>query len=187
MTKHIQESEKFLTELVDILDTTLKKGNKSVNIFASASKMQIVNNYVLLFFDSFLQTIDDYNLSKNDIRVMLRIMKMMSFGNLIRISWSDVAKSLNIAPNNMPRHLKKLKEAGLIIEDSNNMYLNPQIIAKGKFLHKKDDLNNELERLLNLGASILETTNREASILTPALIKKRNKKHNIADNQEPPF
>ena len=58
--------------------------------------MPIINNYALLIHTAFLQTINDYNLTLNDVKVMLKIIEYMKFGNLVHLSWSKVAEDLNI-------------------------------------------------------------------------------------------
>ena len=50
--------------------------------------------------------------------------------------------------------------------------MNPQIIAKGKFLQKGDE---NLIHLLEKGAEALEGTNVKPSILTPKMQKEKTK------------
>ena len=161
----------------DQIATTIAQGinehldtNNDVNVFSMPARMPIVNNFVLLFYNSFLQSIDDYNLSINDVRVMLKIVDLMKFGNLLKLSWSSVGRSLGIAPKNMVRHVSKLKDARLLINDADgNTYLNPQICSKGKFLQKLGKNGNELIKVLELGADALQGTNIEPSIVTPSM------------------
>lgn len=160
----------ILTKAAEAITEHLEDKN-DVNVFTMPARMPIVNNFVLLFYNSFLQTIDEYNLSRNDIRVMLQIVDLMKFGNLVKLSWSEVAKMLNIPPKNMSRHINNLKSASLLIDDIHgNTYLNPQIISKGKFLKKGD--NEELIRILDLGAEALEKTGRKPNIKTPRMQQK---------------
>jgi len=87
---------------------------------------------------AFLSMIDECKLTRNEIRLTLKIIEMMRFGNLVKTSWASVGESLGIKRNNMTRHLKALKEAHILIEDDGgNVFLNPQIIAKGKILGGK--------------------------------------------------
>ena len=147
------------------------------------ARMPIVNNFALIFHNTFLFTIDDYNLSRNDIRVMLKIIDLMKFGNLVKLSWADVARSLGIPEKNIIRHIKKLRDAHLLIDDEGgNTYLNPQIIAKGKFLQKNGD--ETLIQLLDLGAKAMEDTAMSPNIITPNIRKKIRKKQEQHLNQK---
>ena len=157
----------ILTEVASSIDQHLQENN-DVNVFSMPARMPIVNNFVLLFYNSFLQTIDDYGLTLNDLRVLLKVIDMMKFGNLVRLSWSEVGRSIGISPYNMSRHITKLKKAKLFVDDtSGNTYLNPQIISKGKFLKKGD--NEELVKILDLGADALKDTNVDPNIITPRI------------------
>lgn len=170
MPRQHRQATGILEDIAKSIDDHLDEKN-DVNVFAMPARMPIVNNFVLLFYNAFLQTIDDYGLTLNDVRVMLKIIDLMKFGNLVKISWTDVAKGLGISHTNMPRHLKKLRAAQLLIDDENgSTFLNPQIISKGKFLKKGD--NEELIRILDLGAEALEKTGRKPNIKTPRMQQK---------------
>ena len=86
---------------------------------------------------------------------------------MVKSSWR-----LKYKRNNITRHVSKLKQAKLIIDDDGNIFLNPQIIAKGKFLQKGDE---NLIHLLEKGAEALEGTNVKPSILTPKMQKEKTK------------
>lgn len=158
------------TEVAEKIQEQMDKGNTRISVFTGASKMPIINNYALLFHTAFLQTIDDYNLALNDVRVMLKIIELMKFGNIVHISWTKVAKDLKILPKNMTRHINKLKKAKLLLDDDGNIFLNPQIIAKGKFIQHGDD---ETIKLLEKGAQALEGTNIKPNIITPKMKKEQ--------------
>ena len=107
----------------------------------------------------------------------------MKFGNLVKLSWADVARSLGIPEKNIIRHIKKLRDAHLLIDDEGgNTYLNPQIIAKGKFLQKNGD--ETLIQLLDLGAKAMEDTAMSPNIITPNIRKKIRKKQEQHLNQK---
>ncbi len=170
MKTSIKES---LEKVAESIDEHWSQGNHSVNVFSMPARMPIVNQFVLLFVDALLQSVDDYDLSKNDMRVLLYIVKQMRFGNLIRLSWADVARALDIPTKNISRHIGKLREAKLIIEDEQGTFLNPQVIAKGKFLSRNEDEDAEYIQMLERGAQELESIGREPNILTPRLQRKR--------------
>lgn len=175
MATHTKNGTEALQTIVESIENQFKDGNKAVNIFTAPARMPIVNQFALIFHNNFLLTIDEYNLTLNDIRVMLKIIDLMKFGNLVKLSWSDVGKSIGIKKQNMAKHVKKLKDASLLIDDeSGNTYLNPQIIAKSKFLEKTDQ---KIIEILNLGADAIDGTNITPSILTDKIRNKQIEKN----------
>jgi len=165
-----REVEKAFTSMLDDIQQKMDETNSNINVITTPSKMPIVNQFVLMFFAAFLSLIDEFKLTRNDIRVILKILEIMQFGNLVRVSWTSLGKSIGITPTNMGRHVKTLKDSKLLIEDEDgNIYLNPQVIAKGKFLSSRQ--NADIDRLLDLGADALKGTSATPSILTPKMRK----------------
>ena len=165
-----RDAENAVASLLADVQQKMDESDSSINVYTSPSKMPIVNQFALLFFSAFLSIIDEFKLTRNDIRVILKIIEMMQFGNLVKLSWTNIGESLGINRPNMVRHIKSLKGAQLLIEDEGgNVFLNPQIIAKGKFLPGKGD--GDIERLLDLGAEALKGTSASPSIITPKMRK----------------
>ena len=165
-----REVEKAFTSMLDDIQQKMDETNSNINVITTPSKMPIMNQFVLMFFAAFLSLIDEFKLTRNDIRVILKILEIMQFGNLVRVSWTRLGKSIGITPTNMGRHVKTLKDSKLLIEDEDgNIYLNPQVIAKGKFLSSRQ--NADIDRLLDLGADALKGTSATPSILTPKMRK----------------
>ena len=163
-----QDAEKAISSLLFDVQQKMDETDGRINVFTSPSKTPIINEFALLFFSAFLSIIDEFNLTRNEIRLTLKIIEMMRFGNLVKLSWASVGESLGIKRNNMTRHIKSLKEAQILIEDeSGNVFLNPQVIAKGKFLVGKG--NEDIEKLLDLGAEALKGTSAKPSIVTPKM------------------
>lgn len=165
MSKNIGSS---LLNVAENIQNHMNTTNSQVFVYVGKKKMQIVNEFAIMFGTAFLQCIDDYNLTRNDIRIMLKIIEYMKFGNLIKFSYSSLAKDLKIDKSNVSKTIKKLKENKLIITDNNNDYLNPHVIAKGNFT---DEVS---EHLLNKAAEELEGSNISPNILTEQLRKKSN-------------
>ena len=177
MRKKMTKAENFLEQITETLQEKIDEKNAQINVFTAKAKMPVVNQFVLLFYQSFLHTIDEYNLSRNEIRCLLKILEYTQFGNLIQLSFAKVGKDLNINRANISRIIKKLKEAKLLMDDDGNMFLNPQIIAKGNFLKKDDE---ESEKLLNLGA---ELSCSAPNIMTKFL-KAKSKKKEVKNRYE---
>ena len=165
----MQTASNILTEAADRLQEQMQKNpNANVNMYMGKARIPIMNNYVLLFYNAFDKMIDEYSLSRTEIRTMLKIMEYMRFGNLIQLSQKKMAEDLKIDRPFVSRIMKRLKNCGLLIDDGGNLYLNPQIIAKGRFMNDEDEL------LLEKGAEILrEKTGLSPSILTKKLKEKQ--------------
>ena len=176
-----RDAETAISELLVDVQQKMDESDGRINVYTAPSKMPIINEFALLFFSAFLSVIDEFKLTRNEIRLTLKIIEMMRFGNLVKLSWSSVGESLGINRPNMVKHVKALKEAQLLIEDDGgNIYLNPQIIAKGKFLPGKGD--EDIERLLDLGAEALKGTSANPSIVTPKM-RKEMKEEAIKERQ----
>lgn len=168
MKRKVTNSKDFAEAIQDSLQETFEE-SKSATIIVAKTKPKFNNEFVLLFEEILLDNVDKFKLSLNDLRIILKICHLMRYGNLIDVSWTEVLKSLNIKPTNLSRHLKKLKEAGLILEIDGCRFLNPQIIAKGNF----DNANQK--ELLNLGTKTLEDRELKGdNILSTS--QKKNKK-----------
>ena len=166
------DAENAMSYLLEGVQEKLDESGGNLNIYTAPSKMPIVNQFALLFASAFLSLIEEFKLSRNDLRVLIKIIELMQFGNVIKLSWNTVGTSLGITSNNIVRHVKTLKDAKLILEDDDgSLFLNPQIIAKGKFLSSKGE--GDMERLLDIGAEALKGTSAEPSIITPKIRKEK--------------
>ena len=166
-------SEKALNGILDNIQNNMDEKNSDLNIFIGKERMDIRNDFVILFYNSLLSIINEYNLSKTDIKAILKILEYMQYGNLIRMSYAQLARDIGVDPSNINKTIRKLKQSKLLIEKDSNLYLNPHVISKGKFKNKDD----EAKELLEYSAQLLEDLNLEPSILTPNLRKKINEKN----------
>lgn len=174
MAKYKSSSE-ALDDILDNIQINMNEKNSDLNLFIGKERMEICNDFVILFYNSLLNIIDEFNLSKTDIKAILKILEYMQYGNLVKMSFAQLARDINIDPTNISRVIKKLKQSQLLIEKNNNMYLNPHIIAKGRFKRKDDDA----KELLEYSADLLDGTNIKPSILTQKIKDKMQNNFNI--------
>lgn len=163
-------SENALNEILDVIQNNMDEKNSDLNIFIGKEKMDICNDFVILFYNSLLSIINEYNLSKTDIKAILQILEYMQYGNLVRMSYAQLARDIGVDPSNINKTIRKLKQSNLLIERESSLYLNPHIISKGRFKRK----DNNATELLEYSAKLLEDSNIAPSILTPKLRKKLN-------------
>lgn len=166
-------SESANDQILAEIQTTMEEKNSDINVYIGKEKMEICNQFVFLFYNSLLAMIDDYNLAKNDIKAILKILEYMQYGNLVRMSFAQLARDIGVDPTNITKITRKLKKAALLIEKDGNLFLNPHVIAKGKF--KRKDENDQ--KLLEYSAKKLTESNPTLtpSILTAKLKKERDK------------
>lgn len=167
---HGNASETLADIATSLQDQMDHKGAKATVVIGK-NKMQTINEYAFLFATNLNAIIIEYNLTRRDIMVVLKLIEYMYFGNLLSFSNSKLAKDLNLDPSNVSKVMKKLKHTELIIEDEGNLYFNPHIACKGTL----DERIPECSRLLDYSAVVLNEMNSPAtvSILTNNLRRKR--------------
>lgn len=165
-------SGKALDKILDHIQTNMDEKNSDLNVFVGKERMDICNDFVILFYNSLLNIINEYNLSKTDIKAILQILEYMQYGNLVRMSYAQLARNIGIDPSNINKTIKKLKQSNLLIEKEGSLYLNPHVISKGKFKNKDENARD----LLEYSAKLLEGSDLTPSILTPKL--RENLKNN---------
>lgn len=172
MSRHSTAQGAF-SDMLDQVQGQMDEKNSDVNVFFGKEKMEIRNSFVLLFYNSLLQIIDEYNLTKTEIKAILKILEYMQWGNLVRMSYAQLARDIGADASNSSKIIKRLKTANLLFEKDGNLYLNPHIIAKGKFKRKNDDDVKLLEYSADL---LMKNTELTPSILTKSIKQKMESK-----------
>lgn len=155
-------------EILNAIDQKMTNKNSDVNVSIWQGRMDICNEYVLLFFANFKNIIVAYKLTKTDILVIMQMLEYMQYGNLLRISYAKLAKDVGIDPKNINKTIKRLRDSDLLIEIDDNTYLNPHVIAKGKFKKKDEKVAKLLERIAEM-----QNEHITPSILTDKLKKQK--------------
>ena len=169
------DAQQMLTDVAQNLQDQMDQKGARPNVFISKSRMQTFNEYAFLFATNLNLIIDRYDLTKRDIRVILKLIEYMYFGNLLSFSNTKLAADLKIDPSNLSKILKKLKKTELIVEDEGNLYFNPHIACKG-FLNENEAKDRQI---IDYSAIVLDSYDSPAtpSIGTPN-IRKHYKEHN---------
>lgn len=170
-----KSSDTAINNVLDGLQQQMQDKNSDIQVNIGRERMDIINPYVLLFYDSLYKLIEDFKLSTNDIKALLKMLEYMQYGNLVRMSYAKLARDIGIDPKNINKTIKKLKSAKILIEVEDNVYLNPQVIAKGKF-KRKDEIHT---KILEEGAKSLQIINLEPNILTPKLREQKKIKEQV--------
>lgn len=168
------DANQILADVAHNLQEHIDQKGARPNVFISKNRMQTFNEYAFLFATNLNLIIDRYDLTKRDIRVVLKLIEYMYFGNLLSFSNSKLASDLKIDPSNLSKILRKLKKTELIVEDDGNLYFNPHIACKG-FLNENEAKDRQI---IDYSAVVLNTYESPAtpSIGTPN-IRKHYKEH----------
>lgn len=153
---------------MDKIHDVMNNEAESVSITIGRERMETINPFVLLFYDSLLEIINEFNLSQLEIKALLKILHYMQYGNLVNISYAQIMRDIGADPTHSSRVTKRLKNAGILIDKDGHTFLNPHIVAKGKF--KRNNLSDT--ELLEYAAEEMEKRNLKPSILTRNLKKK---------------
>jgi hypothetical protein len=123
------DTNHVVQDIEDSLATT--KEPKDVTIFIGKGTLRARSEFALIFYESFLDTIDFYNLGKTDIKVLMGLLLFLSRGNVVQLTQSTIAKRIHVQPFQVSRSFARLKESKLLIEDGDkSLFLNPQVISK---------------------------------------------------------
>lgn len=139
--KKKMSNEVNYSDMINIWDEIDKKkefGNVNV-IVANNVKAKVINNFVIMFYKSFLEIVSNDNITKQDIKVLLKILEKMEFGNLIKYTQESLAKELNTKQASISRSIKNLRDADIIIRtEDKEEYINPQLFNKGNLKKQKE-------------------------------------------------
>ena len=173
MAKH-NNIDAAMDDIKETLNENLEKGNGNISVKMAVKydKMQFANPFVIFFCASLLKIIEEYNLTRLEIKVLLRMMDVMKYGNAINVSFTQILRDIGSDPSNSSKVMKRLKDAKLIIEEGGHTFLNPHVVAKGNI----NENNPDDAALLEHAAAELEEIGIGPGITTKAMRKKRKAK-----------
>nr|WP_129952963.1 DNA-binding protein [Rahnella sp. RFA10(1/100)] len=106
----------------------------TTNIYTRKENIKSIKkdiDYVHMFTRNF-QQLADLDISKNELKVIARILNIMEFGNCFHISQAKLCRELDIKKSNMSLVFKKLKAKGIIIDRGGDLFMNSNIFLKGQ-------------------------------------------------------
>lgn len=127
------EIKEELTELVDGL-----QDGENLNVFKGKKKANIKEEFVMVFNRSFCKTMKSFSLSPTDLTVLFQVIEYVSYGNVINLTHQTIADDLDLTRPQVSKSFKKLKDAGIFVEEKKSLFLNPQYLVKGD-LYKATD------------------------------------------------
>lgn len=103
-----------------------------VTVYKKMSKYDFLQEFAFIFCSNLRDINRKYRLTQTEWTVLMELGHHLQFGNKVKISQKMLAEETGISSANISRAMKRLKEIEIILEIDNSMYLNPQLLAKGK-------------------------------------------------------
>lgn len=122
-------------------DVTVK-----VNVSTEKRNLKPLNPFVIVFLNNLREIIKQYGLNASELVLLTLVLEKMEYGNLVAINQAKLAEELEISRQAVNKIFKKFKQNGLFITaEDGSLYVNSQIIVKGKLAEHK-----ELEEIYQL-------------------------------------
>ncbi|WP_193137913.1 DNA-binding protein [Klebsiella aerogenes] len=134
LKQYIDEHYFTSEQKVQIFEHYYSTHKDITNIYSRKENIKSIKkdvDYVHMFTKNF-QQLAELDISKNELKVIARILNIMEFGNCFHISQAKLCRDLDIKKSNMSLVFKKLKKKGIIIDKEGDLFMNSNIFLKGQ-------------------------------------------------------
>ncbi|ALD05109.1 MULTISPECIES: hypothetical protein [Klebsiella] len=134
LTQYIDDHHFTIEQKVQIFEHYHSTHKDITNIYSRKENIKSIKkdvDYVHMFTKNF-QQLAELDISKNELKVIARILNIMEFGNCFHISQAKLCRELDIKKSNMSLVFKKLKKKGIIIDKEGDLFMNSNIFLKGQ-------------------------------------------------------
>lgn len=134
LTQYIDDHHFTSEQKVLIFEHYHSTHKDTTNIYSRKENIKSIKkdvDYVHMFTKNF-QQLAELDISKNELKVIARILNIMEFGNFFHISQAKLCRDLDIKKSNMSLVFKKLKKKGIIIDKDGDLFMNSNIFLKGQ-------------------------------------------------------
>lgn len=134
LTQYIDDHHFTTEQKVQIFEHYHSTHKDITNIYSRKENIKSIKkdvDYVHMFTKNF-QQLAELDISKNELKVIARILNIMEFGNCFHISQAKLCRELDIKKSNMSLVFKKLKKKGIIIDKEGDLFMNSNIFLKGQ-------------------------------------------------------
>ncbi len=134
LTQYIDDHHFTSEQKVLIFEHYHSTHKDTTNIYSRKENIKSIKkdvDYVHMFTKNF-QQLAELDISKNELKVIARILNIMEFGNCFHISQAKLCRDLDIKKSNMSLVFKKLKKKGFIIDKDGDLFMNSNIFLKGQ-------------------------------------------------------
>ncbi|MGE1398899.1 DNA-binding protein [Klebsiella pneumoniae] len=134
LKQYIDDHHFTAEQKVQIFEHYHSTHKDTTNIYSRKENIKSIKkdvDYVHMFTRNF-QQLAELDISKNELKVIARILNIMEFGNCFHISQAKLCRDLDIKKSNMSLVFKKLKRKGIIIDKDGDLFMNSNIFLKGQ-------------------------------------------------------
>ncbi|SLU68618.1 Uncharacterised protein [Klebsiella pneumoniae] len=134
LTQYIDDHHFTSEQKVLIFEHYHSTHKDTTNIYSRKENIKSIKkdvDYVHMFTKNF-QQLAELDISKNELKVIARILNIMEFGNCFHISQAKLCRDLDIKKSNMSLVFKKLKKKAIIIDKDGDLFMNSNIFLKGQ-------------------------------------------------------
>ncbi|WP_417646389.1 DNA-binding protein, partial [Klebsiella pneumoniae] len=134
LKQYIDDHHFTAEQKVQIFEHYHSTHKETTNIYSRKENIKSIKkdvDYVHMFTRNF-QQLAELDISKNELKVIARILNIMEFGNCFHISQAKLCRDLDIKKSNMSLVFKKLKRKGIIIDKDGDLFMNSNIFLKGQ-------------------------------------------------------
>lgn len=134
LTQYIDDHHFTSEQKVLIFEHYHSTHKDTTNIYSRKENIKSIKkdvDYVHMFTKNF-QQLAELDISKNELKVIARILNIMEFGNCFHISQAKLCRDLDIKKSNMSLVFTKLKKKGIIINKDGDLFMNSNIFLKGQ-------------------------------------------------------
>lgn len=108
-------------------------------IKTGAAKIKVKQEFIMLFVENFQRLVPI--LTKNELKVMLSILKFMTFANVFSVTQKAISADSGVPLANVSRAMTALKKWQILSFSKEGVgHINPYIFSKGKLLEVKKTL-----------------------------------------------
>lgn len=134
LTQYIDDHHFTSEQKVLIFEHYHSTHKDTTNIYSRKENIKSIKKYVdyVHMFTKNFQQLAELDISKNELKVIARILNIMEFGNCFHISQAKLCRDLDIKKSNMSLVFKKLKKKGIIIDKDGDLFMNSNIFLKGQ-------------------------------------------------------
>lgn len=113
-----------------------QSGDGDVEVKVSKQRKIIkANDFCMVFYQNIGKLLSDGTLqiTRNDMRVLFKLLEYTKLGNLLSYSQTQIATELGMTRQSVNRSMGNLKKKDVILETERGTFFNPLIICKGGY------------------------------------------------------
>ncbi len=131
----MQDSTKLVSiptnTAAEITDAMNSLETKDITVNVLKTKLKPEMEFIFYFVTNMNELLEDAEITKQDILVLMKYAEKMHFGNQISISQVDIAEDLKIDKSKVSKSVKKLTEKGIFYKKNRSLFMNWKYLAKG--------------------------------------------------------